>query len=99
VCALAFLTVAFAHALHRCDAMAASAPSDHAVSMAGDVPDTEKNAQPAVDHCCACTTVIVPGSVQAIAEAPATAVLAVARPDRIRAHPPAADLRPPIFTA
>jgi hypothetical protein len=98
VCALAFLTVAFAHTLHRCDAMAASS-SDHAVSMTSDVPDTEKQAQPALDHCCACTMVIVPGSVQAIAEVPATAVLTVARPDHIRAHPPAADLRPPILTA
>jgi hypothetical protein len=99
VCALAFLMVAFAHTLHRCDAMAASAPSHHAVSMPGDVPDADKKAPSALDHCCACTMVIVPGSVQAIAAVPATAVRAVVAPDHIRAHPPAAELRPPIFTA
>ena len=99
VCALAFLTVALAHTLHRCDAMAASAPSHHAVSMPGDVPDADKQAPSALEHCCACTLVIVPGSVQTIAAVPVTAVLAVVAPDHIRAHPPAAELRPPIFTA
>jgi hypothetical protein len=99
VCALAFLTVAFAHTLHRCDAMAASAPSHHTMSMPDDVPDVDKKTPSALDHCCACTTVMVPGSVQAIAAIPAMAALAVVAPDHIRAHPPAAELRPPIFTA
>ena len=99
VCALAFLMVAFAHTLHRCDAMAASAPSHHAMSMPGDVPDADKQAPSALDHCCACTMVMVPGSVQAIAAVPVTAVLPVVAPDHIRAHVPAAELRPPILTA
>ena len=99
VCALAFLTVAFAHTLHRCDAMAASVPSHHTMSMPGDVPDADNKAPSALDHCCACTMVVMPGSVQAIAAVPAMAVRAVVPPDNIRAHPPAAELRPPIFTA
>jgi len=99
VCALAFLVVAFAHTLHRCDAMAASAPSHHAVSMPGAAPDADKQAPSALDHCCACTMVMVPGSVQTIAAVPVTAVLAIVASDNIRAHPPAAELRPPIFTA
>jgi len=98
-CALAFLMVAFAHTLHRCDAMPASAPSHHAMSVPDDGPDADKTAPSALDHCCACTMVIVPGSVQAIAAVPATAVRAVVAPDHIRPHPPAAELRPPIFTA
>lgn len=98
-CALAFLTVAFAHTLHRCDAMAGSVPSHHAVSMPGDFPDADKKAPSALDHCCVCTMVIVPGLLQAIAAVPAMTVRAVVAPDHIRAHPPAAELRPPIFTA
>jgi hypothetical protein len=69
------------------------------VSMPADFPDADKKAPSALDSCCACTMVMMPGSIQAVGAMPLAAVLAALPPDNIRAHSPAAELRPPIFTA
>ena len=96
VCALAFLFVSFAHALHDIDG--AGAPAGYELASTGgtgDSPDPAKSS-PSVEHCQACCGMIsIVGGVASLDAADtldhATWLLASMRP-----HRPAFDDPPPI---
>lgn len=90
LCAVAFLVVTFAHAMHHCGALAA--PAAQTVLASFDGPDKA----PAVEHCSICSIVGMTADDVALPAAPPMARLAVRISHDPRPYIPPADIRPPI---
>jgi len=98
VCAVALLTIGFAHSVHHFGGAVSAVAVQADVGTSDDSPDTSKKASLAIEHCHGCTMIAMAALAQPAVPTLIAADIPVRRFDDKRPHPPVAETPPPIST-
>lgn len=98
VCAVALLTIGFAHSVHHFGGAASAVAMQTDVGSSDDSPDTSQKASLAIEHCHGCTMIAMAALAQPAVPTLIAADLPVRRFDENRPYTPVAETPPPIST-
>lgn len=96
VCAVAFLTIGFAHSVHHFGGSVSAVVMQADVGSSDDSPDTSKKAPVAIEHCHGCLMIAMAVLPPSVVPKLIAADLPVRRFDEKRPHTPVAETPPPI---
>ena len=98
ICALALMTITFAHSVHHFGGPVAAVATQADVGTSDDYPDTSKKASIAIEQCHACSMIAMSALAPSLNPIRIAAEVPLRRFDVSRPHAPVAETPPPIST-